>query len=196
MTILTATHSMEWVLGISINSQSNVAFTASSTPPPSFLTLFKADLSHLKTINYTARLRLERLKIVRSTRTTVTIDLGHVSYCVSQPPDFVCASQPQPKPKRQAAAKPKRNKRKKVIKVRGRNVRRPKRPLKANQIRTIDIIDEAIEIPDAFLARKKKWVRNSFHVETGLIFLFFFSQHISNVKHVAFLFHSWDVWAR
>lgn len=129
---------------------------------------------------FPARLRLERLKIVRSTRTTVTIDLGHALYCVSQPPDFACASQPQPKPKRQVAAKPKRNKRKKVIKVRGRNVRRPKQPRKANQIRTIDIIDETIVVPDAFLAPKEE-------MGEKIIFtlkrdLFFFSFFTTNFK--------------
>lgn len=101
---------------------------------------------------------LEKLRIVRSTRTTLGIELDGIVKYIKRPANFaidVLVPQrriPVPRPKK--LAKPKRRPRNKVIKVYGRNVRRPKVPRKADKFRIIDMIDEPYAIPTAFITPK------------------------------------------
>lgn len=98
------------------------------------------------------------LKIVRFTRCTLTYELNRVLATIKtqsslsdvQPSAQTC----QPKPKKKNTLR--RKHRKKTIKVYGRFVRRPKRAVRTNQIRTIDIIDEPIEIPKAVVICKQE----------------------------------------
>lgn len=102
--------------------------------------------------------RLEKLRIVRSTRSTLGIELDGIVKYIKRPANFaIDVRVPQPsiaRPKQ--LAKPKRRPRKKVIKVYGRNVRRPKVPRKADKFRTIDMIDEPYAIPAAFITPKEE----------------------------------------
>lgn len=102
--------------------------------------------------------RLEKLHVVRAWKLLMEIHLNGSVYCVPRPPKFVIdtVEPPPKKPRRAANPRPIRRHRKKVIKIRGRNFRRPKRARKASQIRTIDIIDEPIAIPNAFLTPKEE----------------------------------------
>lgn len=103
--------------------------------------------------------RLKKLHVVRgTTRKNMEIHVNGIVYCVPRPPTFVIDTvEPLPKRPRQAAnPRPTRRHRKKVIMIRGRNSRRPKRARKASQIRTIDIIDEPIAIPNVFLIPKEE----------------------------------------
>lgn len=99
---------------------------------------------------------------MRCTRNTVTIHVDRSVYQVMRPENFRAITRARPPNPNQAyrvanaAEKPKRRSRKKSIKVRGRIVRRSKRPRKANQIRTIDIIKDPIVIPVAFLTPKEE----------------------------------------
>lgn len=103
--------------------------------------------------------RLEKLHVLRgTTRKNMEVHLNGIVYCVPRPPKFLIDTvEPPPQKPRQAPnPRPTRRHRKKVIKIRGRNLRRPKRARKASQIRTIDIIDEPITVPNAFLTPKEE----------------------------------------
>lgn len=122
--------------------------------------------------------RLHKLKIVRLTRNLLTYEInGQKEKIVtrSKPSDIVpSANQRQPKQKKtkqpmhntamqtkekKSANKTKKKERKKIIKVYGRSVRRPKRPLRPSQIRTIDILGDPIKVPEAVVCPKEEMGR-------------------------------------
>lgn len=104
------------------------------------------------------------MQILRFSRAKITYRVGPEVSTIKTHSTFADVEPritPAPKPPRRAP-QPRKN-RKKAIKVYGRAVRRPKRPIRPDQTRTIDVIEEPITIPEAVvLTRPEMGKKNIF----------------------------------